>query len=312
MTSPKRGVAAQSDVPAHGPGVERVEVSAAGVVFSALRAGAGGTPALLLHGVPQTSVIWSDLVAELAADRVVLAPDLKGLGRSQVVGSYDIPTLVSELAALVEVLRTESGEPGPIDVVGHDWGGALAIALCAARPDLVRRLVVLNAPYREVDLLRAWHMPLFALPVVPDLLLSVAGREFWRAVLAKAWRGPVPLNPERRERDLDSYCEPPRRAAMLAYYRGVTRPRVKALPGRLLRARRGRPVPAPRARPRAALVIWGTADPAFPRRIGEGVARDLGAQFVPVEGSGHFVVEEHPTVVLPAITEFLRAPEPGA
>lgn len=285
-------------------GAERVEASAAGVTFSVLRAGTGGTPVLLLHGVPQTSDIWHDLVAELSTDRLVCAPDLKGLGRSQVVGSYDIRTLVGELAALVEVLRDGSGR---IDVVGHDWGGALAIALCGARPDLVRRLVVVNAPYREVDLVRAWHMPLFALPVVPDLLLSAAGRQFWRAVLAKAWKGPVPLDPERRERDLDSYAEPARRQAMLAYYRGTTRPRLKALPGRILKARRGKAVPAPRVRPRRALVVWGTADPAFPRRIGEGVARDLGARFVPVEGSGHFVVGENPAVVLPAIAEFLRA-----
>lgn len=307
MTSPTQGVGAPSDGSALPTGAERVEVTAADVRFSVLRAGSGGTPALLLHGVPQTSDIWHELLGELAADRLVLAPDLKGLGRSEVVGRYDIPTLVSELAALVEAELAVAGLSGPVDVVGHDWGGALAIALCSARPDLVRRLVIVNAPYREVDLIRAWHMPLFALPLVPELLLSTMGRQFWRAVLAKAWKGPVPLDPQLRERYLDFYDEPDRRAAMLDYYRGTTRPRVKALPARLLHARRGRPVPAPKARPREALVVWGTADPAFPRRIGEGVARDLGATFLPVEGSGHFVVEENPSVVVPAIARFLRS-----
>lgn len=305
MTSPTRSDGVGPAAAALPMGAERVEVTAAGVRFSVLRAGAGGTPALLLHGVPQTSDIWSRLVSELGSDRLVLAPDLKGLGRSQATGRYDIPTLVRELVALVEVTV---GLTGPIDVVGHDWGGALAIALCSARPDLVRRLVVVNAPYREVDLIRAWHMPLFALPLVPEVLLATAGRQFWRAVLAKAWKGPVPLDPELRERYLDAYDEPVRRRAMLDYYRGTTRPRVKALPARLLHARRGRPVPAPKARPRAALVVWGTADPAFPRRIGEGVARDLGAAFLPVEGSGHFVVEENPAVAIPAIVGFLRSP----
>lgn len=283
-----------------------MEVCAAEVRFSVLRAGSGGPPTLLLHGVPQTCEVWHGLVAELSSDRLVLAPDLKGLGRSQATGSYDIPTLVAELAALVQVLLTEAGLRGPVDVVGHDWGGALAIALCGARPDLVRRLVVVNAPYREVDLVRAWHMPLFALPVVPELLLATAGRQFWRAVLAKAWKGPVPLDPGLRERYLDAYDDPQRRSAMLAYYRGTTRPRIKALPARLLHSRRGRPVPAPKSRPGEALVVWGTADPAFPLRIGQGVARDLGARLLTVEGSGHFVVEENPAVVVPAISEFLR------
>lgn len=311
MTSPTH-----PDAVAPPSGPARVEVLAAGVRFSVLRAGPDrartGTFTLLLHGVPQNSDIWRDLLGELATDRVVVAPDLKGLGRSEVVGRYDIPTLVGELVALVEVLLADAGASGPIDVVGHDWGGALAIALCSARPDLMRRLVVANAPYREVDLVRAWHMPLFALPIVPELLLSTAGRPFWRMVFAKAWKGPVPLDPVLREQYLDGYDVPERRSAMLAYYRGSTRPRLKALPGRFVRARRGKPVPAPRAKPRAALVVWGMADPAFPRHIGEGVARDLGAGLVAVEGSGHFVIEENPLVVLPAIVGFLRGAESNA
>ena len=135
-------------------------VAVEGVRFALHRGGApsGSTPVLLLHGVPQTSLAYRHLFPVLAADRLVLAPDLKGLGGSEVGGPYDVPTLVRELAALIlhEV-------DGPVDVVGHDWGGVLALALADARPDLVRRLVVINAPYRKVNLLKAFHIPLFSL-----------------------------------------------------------------------------------------------------------------------------------------------------
>jgi haloacetate dehalogenase len=284
--------------------VTRADATAAGIRFSVLRAGESSAqpPTLLLHGVPQTALVWRDLIPELARDRKVLAPDLKGLGASQISGPYDIPTLVHELAALVE---SELGSH--VDVVGHDWGGALAIALSGARPDLVDRLVVVNAPYREVDLRRAWHMPLFALPVVPELMFATAGRRFWEMVFDRVWKGPVALPADVREQYLSAYDDPQRTAAMLAYYRGTVRPRIKALPGRLLHRKLGRPIAAPRAKPGRALVVWGTADPAFPQRIGENVARDLGAELLLAEGSGHFPVEENPDLVIPAIAEFLRA-----
>jgi len=111
------------------------------------------TPVLLLHGFPHTARAWGDLMPELARDRVVLAPDLKGLGASEAAGRYDVSTVVAELAALVlhEV-------DAPVDLVGHGIGGSLALAFAAVRPDLVRRLVVVSAPRTKADLWRVWRL----------------------------------------------------------------------------------------------------------------------------------------------------------
>ena len=218
------------------PGTALREVAVAGVRFALHRAdgpapesgrepdepgtASGATPALLLHGVPETAQMWHGLVAELARDRVVLAPDLKGLGRSEVRAPYDVPTLVAELAALIvhEVDR-------PVDVVGHDWGGSLAIALAAARPELVRRLVVCNAPYRYIDRRRAWHLLLFALPGLPEALLGIAGRRRVDRMIRYGWRAPRPPDAERLECYRQAYDDPGRRAAMLGYYRAARRGR---------------------------------------------------------------------------------------
>jgi haloacetate dehalogenase len=251
------------------------------------------TPALLLHGVPQTAATWGPLITELAKDRVVIAPDLKGLGASEAKGPYDIATLVGELAALVlhEV-------DGPVDVVGHDWGGSLALGLAGARPDLVRRLVVMSAPYREIDLKRAWYMGFLALPLAPDLLFSVAGEQVVRRVFDVTWKaeGQTPL--------LDHYAASYAATypAMLAYYRS-------AVGARIARGTGGA-TGLPRVKVDRALVVWGTEDPPVPLHIGEGVTRDLGpgATMLTVPGVGHYPHEEAPDVVLPAVAEFLRAP----
>ncbi len=259
------------------------------------------TPVLLLHGVPQTSATWHPLIDLLAKDRIVVAPDLKGLGESEAKGPYDIPTLVDELAALV--LHEVDGE---VDVVGHDWGGSLALALAGARPDLVRRLVVMSAPYREVDLKAAFHLPVLALPVLPDVAFRLFGEQIVRKMFDFAWRaeGASP----RLAEYVAAYAPPERYTAMLAYYRATVRPRLLSLLAGALGGEK--PEGLPRVKVERSLVVWGTDDPPMPLHVGESVVRDLGpdATMLTVPGVGHWPHEEAPDVVLPAIAEFLRAP----
>lgn len=289
------------------PTAVRRDVVAGGVRFLLHRAEPGGEPAgrpvLLLHGVPETSVMWRDVLPDLARDRVVLAPDLKGMGGSEARGPYDIPTLVAELVALV---RHEVD--GPVDVVGHDWGGSLAAVLCTRNADLVRRLVMINAPYRHIDVTRAWHIPLFALPGLPEVLFRLGGRDAVARMVRAGWRAPRPLDPAVLAHYQDAYASPERVAAMLAYYRSATRPRVRRAVERFLAggaAPRRERSPALLER---ALVLWGALDPVLPIAVGEAAVRDLGArtEMVTVPGAGHFVVEEAPDVVIPAIGDFLR------
>jgi haloacetate dehalogenase len=290
------------------PGATARQVAVAGVRFALQRGGSGtGTPVVLLHGVPQTAVMWREVFPELSRDRVVLAPDLKGLGGSEAKAPYDVATLVAELAALV-LHEVE----GPVDVVGHDWGGSLAIALAATRPELVRRLVVLNAPFRRVDYLRAWHIPLFAVPLLPEAVFTLGGRRVVGHMLRYGWRATRPLDPAVRGHYEQAYADPMRVAAMLSYYRGALRRRVRQRVVRRLRGWRagwaGGP-PARVPRPERALVVWGARDPVLPLSVGDSVVRDLGPRtaMVTVPEAGHFVVEEAPQVVVPAVAAFLRA-----
>ena len=290
------------------PGAHAREVAVEGVRFLLHRADppkrTRETPVLLLHGVPETAVSWRHLVPELARDRVVLAPDLKGLGGSEVVGPYDVPTLVRELAALVlhEV-------DGAVDVVGHDWGGALGLALAGARPDLVRRLVVINAPYRHINLLRAAYIPFFSLPVLPEALFAAAGKRAVYSILGALWKADRQLEPEVAAHYAEAYSQADRVRAMLGYYRAATRGKVVDLVRRRISSGEiTSAVPRNPVRAQKHLVVWGALDPVLPLRVGETVMRDLGADtvMVTVPGVGHFPLEEAPDVVVPRIADFLR------
>jgi pimeloyl-ACP methyl ester carboxylesterase len=204
------------------------------------------------------------------------------------------------MAQLMALLDAEL--PGQrVDLVGHDWGGSIALAMVGAHPDRFRSLVVANAPYRKVPVLRAGHIPFFALPAVPELLFRLGGPRVVAAMLKAAWKSDRELDPEVRAEYTAAYTDPGRVKAMLGYYRAVARPKAAAL-----LTRRSDP-PPPRVRAERMLVLWGAADPVLPVWVGESVQKDLGAdcQMITVPGAGHYVLEEAPEVCLAALQELL-------
>src|SRR5699024_2478355 len=139
-------------------------------------------------------------------------------------------------------------------------------------------------------------MLLFSVPVLPEALFQLGGQRAVELMLRSGWRADHPLDPEIAAHYRQAYARPDRVAAMLAYYRGATRPRlrrtVERLAGRPGTQRRGDN--APRGPAEHALVVWGARDPVLPLPVGEAVVRDLGSrtEMVTVPDAGHFVVEE--------------------
>ena len=104
-----------------------------------------GPRVLLLHGFPEAAFVWDEVLRLLAPDVAALAPNLRGYPGSSApaeVAAYRAKPLVADLVALIEHLGA------PLDMlVAHDWGGALAWNLAAQRPDLLRRLLIINSPH---------------------------------------------------------------------------------------------------------------------------------------------------------------------
>lgn len=118
-----------------------------GVTLACRRAGRPGAPrVVLLHGFPEAAFIWDEVMARLAERADCTAPNLRGYPGSSApleVEAYRARHLIVDVVALIELL----GAP-PIDLlVAHDWGGALAWGLAALRPDLIKRLLIVNSPH---------------------------------------------------------------------------------------------------------------------------------------------------------------------
>lgn len=117
-----------------------------GVTLSCRAAGRPGVPSvLLLHGFPEAAFVWDDVMQRLAGSARCVAPNLRGYERSSAPGgvaAYRAKHLVADIAALIEQLGV------PIDLlVAHDWGGAVAWSLASQRPELLKRLMIVNAPH---------------------------------------------------------------------------------------------------------------------------------------------------------------------
>ncbi|HEY3472119.1 MAG TPA: alpha/beta hydrolase [Amycolatopsis sp.] len=144
-----------------------------GIRMHYLRAG-DGPPLFLLHGWPQTSHCWHQVVDALAETHTVVAPDLRGYGRTDKPKSgYDKRTMAADVAALADHLGFET-----VAVAGHDRGGRVAHRWALDRPDQVDRLAVLDiAPTRamwqrlDTGIAKAyWHWLFHLQPDLPELL----------------------------------------------------------------------------------------------------------------------------------------------
>jgi lipase len=100
----------------------------------------GPIQVLALHGLTGHGKRWQTLATRYLSDITFAAPDLIGHGRSSWDAPWTIDANVEALAALVD----SAGGGAPVVVVGHSFGGAIALNLAAARPDLVDGLVLLD------------------------------------------------------------------------------------------------------------------------------------------------------------------------
>ena len=146
-----------------------------GVRLHYLAAGAGD-PVVLLHGYAQNSHMWRPLIAELAKTHLVIAPDLRGFGKSAKPDSgYDKKSMAQDIRALTQSLGLAQ-----VGVAGHDIGLMVAYAYAAQYPAEVSRIALMDAflpgvgDWTNVWLLRdLWHFHFYG----KTPLALVDGRE---------------------------------------------------------------------------------------------------------------------------------------
>jgi pimeloyl-ACP methyl ester carboxylesterase len=149
-----------------------------------VRVGGSGPAVVLLHGYGETGDMWVPLAKDLARDRAVVVPDLRGMGLSaKPAGGYDKKTQAGDIAGILDVLKIERAA-----LVTHDIGNMVGYAFAALHRDRVTCFVPIDAPLPGVgpweEILKnplLWHFRFGG----PDMERLVAGRE--RIYLDRFW-----------------------------------------------------------------------------------------------------------------------------
>ena len=218
-------------------------------------------PAFLVHGVPDTAMLWDDLRKELTRTDVI-APTMPGFS-TPVPDGFDATkdAYVSWLIEQVEAV----GEP--VDIVGHDWGSTLVQRLVSLRPDLVRTWAVgsgqLETDYVWHDAAQAWQTPGVGEQVMDGMTTDVMA-----GVLAQQG-----LSPD-YARLVAEKIDGTMKDCVLKLYRSATKVAEDWPP---LSA----PVPP-------GLVIFGADDPYVSPVFGRHLAERTGARFVSFDGCSHW------------------------
>ncbi|KAA8886562.1 alpha/beta hydrolase [Nocardia colli] len=168
--------------------------------------GGAGSPVVLLHGFPQTHLMWRHVAADLAADHTVICPDLRGYGDSdkpaETGSTYSKRTMAADVVAVAKALGHER-----FALAGHDRGALVAIRAGLDHPDTVTHLASLDVlPTLDMwDVMHGvtaavgFHLYLMAQPPgLPEQMIAATPDAFFGHFLDIWTRDPAAIPPEFR------------------------------------------------------------------------------------------------------------------
>jgi haloalkane dehalogenase len=263
-----------------------------------------GEVVVAVHGNPTWSFYYRELIRELRSDHRVLAPDHMGCGLSDRPDDAAYPFTLERRVADFETFmdRLELDE---VNLVVHDWGGAIGCAWAGRNPDRVKKLVILNTA--------AFHLP----PTKPlpwQLWLvrnTPLGSGLVRGLNGFA-RGATRLACTRRSMPKeirDAYCAPydswENRRAVLRFVQDI--PLKPGDPGFDLVGEIAGNLPTLAEKP--ILICWGDRDFVFDHHfLAEWMKIFPDAELHRWADGGHYILEDYADEIVPLIRGFLQNP----
>jgi pimeloyl-ACP methyl ester carboxylesterase len=261
-----------------------------------------GPAVLLLHGLGSDATTWEPVIDDLAKRYTVIAPDLLGHGRSDKPrADYSLGGYANGMRELLTILGIDK-----VTVVGHSFGGGVAMQFAYQFPERTERLVLVatGGLGREVSIaIRAVTMPFFhqtagvmTLPVVRPLVQG-ALRSLSKSGIA------VTRDFDEIADIIESWRDPAARRAIHHVVSGVV-----DLNGQIVTMR-------DRAYLTQAMpmcVVWGAEDHVLPVRHAE-VAAEIAptATVEVIANAGHFPHKDHPQRFVKILDDFIRSTEPA-
>ena len=242
--------------------LEHSTIETNGIKLHVVQAGPkSGVPVVLLHGFPEFWYGWRNQIPALAeAGCRVIVPDQRGYNLSDKpkgVKNYDVFTLVNDIIGLIDALGYEK-----VNLVGHDWGAAVAWMLAILHPERLHKLGIMNVPHPAVtrrfltrdpeQIRRSWYVFFFQLPWIPEAGMK---QDDWRGA-SRALRGSGKIHTFSNE-DIEKYKEawsqPGAMTSMINWYRALIRHAPKLPQDTRVKVR--------------TLMMWGMKDFALSHRM---------------------------------------------
>jgi pimeloyl-ACP methyl ester carboxylesterase len=246
---------------------------------------------ILVHGITTSSFIWEP-VADLLTPRFdVVAVDLLGFGESDrdLSADYSVPAHAERVAGLIRALGL-----GPVHLVAHDVGGAIAQILAVRHPELFDGLALLNSvgydywPVPPISTLRA--------PILRQLAFAALQPALLRLVVRRGLYHPERATPSLFASFYREVSAPDQRKSFLRF--------VRALDNRVLLEI----APALRRLELPTLIVRGAADVYLDRRIAVRLHEEIpGSEYVVIDTAGHFLQLDEPAALAALLTEFFTS-----
>ncbi len=254
--------------------------------LSYLEAGAVGPTVVLLHGWSAFKELWWSTLLALAPHAHAYAPDMPGHGDSPLLGS----TSMLQIAERIERFCALRGD-ARIMLVGHSMGGNIALELALARPDLVERLVLVDAAVQPAEMpmyTRSYLDQTFGWAVLRTSMVAARQISLVGRYVPHEHQGGVVLPALRRVTYMARNDADAMRVLLDRLFENPIGPRLADVR-----------VPT--------LVISGEFDPLVPPPLSERVAAAIpGAQYAVIRRAAHNPMDERPREFNAALLEFMN------
>ncbi|MBD8531803.1 MULTISPECIES: alpha/beta fold hydrolase [unclassified Massilia] len=258
-----------------------------------------GPAVVLLHGFPDTHVVWRKQVAPLvAAGYRVLAPDLRGYGGSDAplaIDAYRLKHVCADVLAMLDALAIPRAR-----IVGHDWGAVVGWLLCMRAPERIEQFAALSvghpAAFARAGILQALRSSYMMWFLVPGLAeRSLMAGDFY--LMSRFTKDRAQVGHWKR-----SFRDASRMTAALNYYRAN-------VPRGLGLLSQDEPVQVP------VMGVWSSNDPALGETQMRASARYVagGFRYERIDGADHWLQVTAPDQVNALLLDFFAgAPQSAA
>ena len=270
-----------------------------------------GIPVVFVHGFPETHVSWNAVIDQLSNEIIqeyrIILYDLRGFGESSRTGEASLTQFYYDHQTIVSDLNLDK-----YHLVGHDWGGAIALHVARFNPEQLLSLSVMNTNYWKTDIMGMWHMLFFNFPILPSAVFKMIPDKFFEFSMVGSFVNKTGLTPETRKAYLQMFRDKETTQYWTKLYRNMgkllLRQKIPMLKKFYSPSRLKLPESSPSAFRTNVKLIWGTEDRFNPLWICHEIEEQLkkrGANVSvnTISNSGHFVQEEQPVKVATCLLE---------